>query len=162
MNTKTKVYSVIAIVICLALVYYIFTLAAQNSQNCATAPAAEIDVGGDQNVVYHIHPQLNININGEDVVIPTNIGLTSGIMRPLHTHDTTGEIHVESPCERDFVLGDFFDLWGKTFTSTCILDSCVDENHTLTMYVNGIESTEYRDLILKDKNEIEIIYEETV
>ncbi len=160
MKTKHKIYWGIAAVISLAVIYYILSLAGQNSQTCATAPATEIDVGGDENVVYHIHPTLTITINGEEIVIPTHIGLNSGIMRPLHTHDTSGEIHVESPCKRDFTLGDFFDVWGQNFNSTCIMDSCSDADHTLTMYVNGIESTEYENLILKDKNEIEIVYAE--
>jgi hypothetical protein len=29
----------------------------------------------------------------------------------LHTHDETGVIHVESPVQRTFTLGNFFDIW---------------------------------------------------
>jgi hypothetical protein len=31
----------------------------------------------------------------------------------LHTHDTSGVIHVESPVLRSYSLGEFFDLWGE-------------------------------------------------
>jgi hypothetical protein len=31
----------------------------------------------------------------------------------LHTHAADGIIHIESPIERTFTLGDFFDVWGQ-------------------------------------------------
>jgi len=30
----------------------------------------------------------------------------------LHTHAADGIVHIESPVERTFTLGDFFDVWG--------------------------------------------------
>ena len=35
----------------------------------------------------------------------------------LHTHDATGIIHVESPDDRTYTLGQFFDIWGQPLTS---------------------------------------------
>lgn len=160
MKTKTKIYGVIALLICIGLVWYILNIANTTKTNCETQAATDINVGGDQNVVYHIHQFLTITINGEQIPIPSNIGLSTSVMRPIHTHDTTGEIHVESPCQRDFTIGDFFEIWGENFNSTCIMDSCVDANHTLTMSVNGIESADYQNLTLRDKQQIEIKYQE--
>jgi len=31
----------------------------------------------------------------------------------LHTHAADGIIHTESPVQRTYTLGDFFDLWGQ-------------------------------------------------
>jgi len=31
----------------------------------------------------------------------------------LHTHAADGIIHIESPIERTYTLGDFFDIWGQ-------------------------------------------------
>ena len=154
-----KVTWIIIIIIVLGF-GYVFYKATSNTDSCLTAEAKDINVGGDKNVVLHIHPMLTITINGEDIAIPSHIGLENGIMRPLHTHDDTGEIHVESSCVRDYTLGDFFDVWGETFTSSCIMDYCTDETHTLTVYVNGVESAQYEDLTLKDKDNIQIVYEE--
>ncbi len=162
MKIKTKMYWGIATVVCLALIYYISTMASNNSQNCATAPAAEMDIGGHESLTMHIHQMLTISIDGESIIIPANIGLPSGVMRPIHTHDSSGKLHVEGTCQRDFTLGEFFDIWEQTFTEQCIMSSCIDETHTLKVFVNGVESTEYRSLVLKDGNEIEIVYEETV
>jgi hypothetical protein len=36
----------------------------------------------------------------------------------LHTHDTTGVIHIESPAQRVYTLGEFFDVWGQPLSST--------------------------------------------
>src|SRR2546426_10179788 len=58
--------------------------------------------------MFHIHPVLRITINGQPVTIPANIGIDSALwndhsldadgmmsgMAPLHTHDTSGTIHV--------------------------------------------------------------------
>jgi hypothetical protein len=34
----------------------------------------------------------------------------------LHTHSADGIIHIESPVNRIFTLGDFFDVWGQRLT----------------------------------------------
>jgi hypothetical protein len=31
----------------------------------------------------------------------------------LHTHSADGIIHTESPIQRTYTLGDFFDIWGQ-------------------------------------------------
>src|SRR5262249_43759878 len=70
----------------------------------------------------HIHPKLTIIINGQQQVIPASIGLTypSGSSNPnssftaatpIHTHDTSGYLHVESTQVYTFRLSDFFDVW---------------------------------------------------
>ena len=160
MKTKTKIWlGVIGIGIVLG-VYFLIAQAAKGEAACMTKPANELFYSGEQNWVFHIHPTLTITINGEAYNIPQGIGHGGGLMQPLHTHDATGKVHVESLCYRDYTLGDFFDVWGQTFTSTCIFSSCVDETHTLKLVVNGVESTAFRDLVLNDGDAIEIVYEE--
>ncbi|MDP3728918.1 MAG: hypothetical protein Q8R18_05725 [bacterium] len=158
---KTKTWLWFGGIIGVAFIIYIIWTAAGNSQNCATAPVTEINIGDHKNILSHIHQTLTITVNGEQIIIPANIGILSGIMRPIHTHDSSGKIHVEGPCQRDFTLEEFFDLWGQTFTEDCIMENCIDETHTLKMYVNGVETTLFGDYILKADDEIEIIYEET-
>jgi len=34
----------------------------------------------------------------------------------LHTHSADGIIHTESPVERIYTLGNFFDIWGQPLT----------------------------------------------
>lgn len=119
--------------------------------------------------VMHIHPHLTIRINGQDQVIPANIGITANGLSPIHTHDATGKLHVESPQILAFRLKDFFTIWKNwsnndpniVFTATNILGhEVVDPNHQrITMTVDGVPSTDFGDLILKDLQNILISYE---
>ena len=34
----------------------------------------------------------------------------------LHTHAADGIIHIESPVQRTYTLGEFFDIWGQALT----------------------------------------------
>ena len=154
---KIRNWSIFLVVIALVIgsLYWAFSAAAENADECKTAPAVETNIGGHTNLALHIHQNLQIIIDGKPELIPANIGISQGIMRPLHTHDTSGELHVEGLCERDFVLGDIFTIWDKTFNSECIFDKCTDQG-TLTMKVNGAPNTDFENLILKDKDNIVI------
>ena len=62
----------------------------------------------------------------------------SGVLfSPIHTHDTSGIIHVESPTVRPFTLGELFDVWGVRFTPNCIGSDCNNGGAKLRVYVNG-------------------------
>jgi hypothetical protein len=60
----------------------------------------------------HIHPLLTINIDGQNVPIPAGIGIGPDGNLPIHTHDSSGIIHVESTKKLPFRLQDFFTIWG--------------------------------------------------
>src|SRR4051812_100694 len=67
----------------------------------------------DEGLALHIHPHLTIAVDGVLATIPAEVGKTAdGNWLPLHTHDATGKIHVESTVAYDFNLGDFFLIWG--------------------------------------------------
>lgn len=110
------------------------------------------------NLELHIHTYLEIEILGEKQTIPANVGISVEGMRVIHTHDDSGKIHTESPLVHQFYLTDFFAVWRKRFDNNCILDNCVDENHTLRVYVNGNESNLFGDVPLRDNDRIRIVY----
>ncbi len=112
----------------------------------------------DIDTKFHIHPHLTIIVNGAEQTIPANTGISLTCMHPLHTHDDTGTIHVESPIQRDFTLGDFFAVWKKTFNKGQILDSKADAGHEIVMTVDGSVSDQYENLILRDEQKIVIEY----
>lgn len=122
---------------------------------CKTAPASEINIGAHTNLALHHHADLEIIIDGVKQTIPTNIGVLPGIMRPIHTHDASGEIHLEGPCQRDFKLGEFFEIWGKEFSSEKIFDKNVDSG-VLTMKANNAKNNEFENYVIKDSDEIVI------
>ena len=76
----------------------------------------------------HLHPVLRIRVDGNKVPVPANVGIDPGtqFLSPIHTHDATGTIHVESPEVRDFTLGEFFDVWGVRLDAECIGGHCGD------------------------------------
>ena len=130
----------------------------------------------------HIHAELTIKINNEEVFIPTNIGLVNGHYNP-HTHsddgtlDSKGVLHIGeggpaglSGHLRYVKLEDFFDVWREVgsatngrnvdafFSETSIMGYDVDKQHQLEFYVNGSPSTEFQNYIPHDGDEILISY----
>jgi hypothetical protein len=86
----------------------------------------------------HHHIQLYIYVDGQPVTVPANIGLSTQAASPLHTHDDTGLVHVES-ADPNFapVLGQFMDVWGVYFTNSCLGDQCNHGDQQLRVYENG-------------------------
>lgn len=108
----------------------------------------------------HIHPELQIIANGQPIAIPANIGIDPNCMKAVHTHDETGKLHIEYPeAEQTFTLGDFFAVWGETFNENQILNYTANDQHKITMTVDGQPSTEFSNLQLKDGQKIVITYE---
>ncbi len=139
----------------------------KTSSSADTSPSAGALEGGDilsiciehKNLAFHIHMTLEIYILGKKKIIPKNTGISRGCMHVIHTHDKTGELHIESPYYHRFYLKDFFTIWGKTFNRNCIFRYCVDENHILSFFVNGFENDEYENLPLRDGDVIRIVYD---
>ena len=77
------------------------------------------------------------------MTVPSQIGISGGFAF-LHTHDSSGVIHVESPVIKDYTLGQFFDVWGVLLTKNQIGAYQDNGNDKLWVYVNGKPYT--RDL----------------
>ena len=113
----------------------------------------------DSSMQMHIHPYLTILIDDEEYEIPANAGIytetCSNAMHMVHTHDSTGKLHVENYTKEDVPLEVFFDVWGVHFDETGIMDY---RDGTIEMTVNGTISEDYQDLILADNQNIVIKY----
>jgi len=130
-----------------------------------------------ESTAIHIHPWLRIVINGQNVTIPAAVGIenpsfeTAGgykvavsgsCFEPLHTHDSSGIIHIESGTNSPFTLGDFFRVWQATygtvaidgsahpivFNPTDILGFKADATHEIVVLVDGKPSTQFSSLVL--------------
>jgi hypothetical protein len=106
-------------------------------------------------LVYHSHPELSITISGQAIVIP--VTYDPSCAQPIHTHDSTGVLHVETDQNQNYTIGDWFLLWGHfansqtqaTFNRTQIFNNKVDPTHHITMTVNGANDTiDYQNLQL--------------
>ncbi len=115
----------------------------------------------EEGTVLHIHQHLDLFVSGLRIDVPPDIGIdeAAGYISPIHVHDTTGIIHVESPFAASFTLGQFFDVWGVRFSQTCIGGYCTDDTHQLRVTVNGkLYGGDLRTLVLDSHQEIVIAY----
>lgn len=77
------------------------------------AKAAGLSMLTAEGEALHIHEHLSITVDGRSVGVPAMLGIDEAARRisPIHTHDTTGIIHVESPEVTTFRLGQVFTEW---------------------------------------------------
>jgi hypothetical protein len=87
----------------------------------------------------HIHQHLDVFVHGRRVTVPAGIGIdaTGRFVSPLHTHDSTGVVHVESPTVQLFTLGQFFGVWGVRFTPSCLGGYCAGGGDRLRVFLDG-------------------------
>ncbi len=129
-----------------------------------------IQCNPSEQLLFHVHAHLDIIINGQYFLVPAQIGILNTCYYWLHTHDVTGVIHIESPVNRNFTLGQFFDVWSKKintgqikFNNGQIFTYVTSPSNPLSVYVNGTKvpsGTNYRDIKLHAHEEIAIIYGE--
>jgi hypothetical protein len=115
----------------------------QNGQAVASASTTQtgtvngITCGSKEELAYHIHAHLTVFDNGKARSVPGGIGIpgsqiaqtTEGPVASggkciywLHTHAPDGVIHVESPTQRLYTLGDFFDEWHQPLSASQVGD----------------------------------------
>ncbi len=146
------------LIIGVTVLVFVAIVAGSVQTNKNFTPAAQC-VQHSTSLSMHIHPVLEVYLEGQKVPIPANIGIDPSCMKALHTHDDTGTIHIEYPQQHDFVLGDFFENWGMAFSKDKLIDKTADDTHTITMTVDGQPSDEYENLVMKDAQKIVIRYE---
>jgi len=113
-----------------------------NTTDLAARLSAELlpPLGAMEGQALHIHQHIDIYVRGQHIAVPAFVGVVTSpniLFAPIHTHDSSGIIHVESPTQRDFSLGEFFDVWGVLFTPTCIGADCNTGNERLQVFANG-------------------------
>ncbi len=109
---------------------------AQLAPASSTLPGTAVDgvkCAPVEQLAYHIHAHLQVYVNGSSRAIPGAIGLVGPVAQQtpvglfygaqgcyywLHTHASDGILHIESPTQRIYTLGDFFDEWHQPLTGT--------------------------------------------
>jgi hypothetical protein len=101
-----------------------------------------------EQTVFHIHTHLTVFVNGQQRQVPAAIGILGAVAQQtpvgpfigsgtcfyfLHTHAADGIIHIESPVQRTYTLGDFFDVWGQPLSS----DQAGPAKGKVTVIING-------------------------
>ena len=125
------------------------TLLASTDGQALGQPVDGISCDTSEQVVYHIHAHLAVYTNGKARIIPEGIGIvppTQVVQTSagpfvaagkcfywLHSHTADGIIHVESPSQRVYTLGNYFDIWNQPLSATQVGPA----QGPVTAYVDG-------------------------
>jgi hypothetical protein len=110
--------------------------------------------------IFHIHSLLHVYVNGKSVTVPANIGLdqSTGTFSPLHTHDTSGIIHMEADQEYPFTIGQVFAVWGVKFTNDRLGPYESGGGKQLQVYVDGERVKDPIDRVMHEHDNIVVGY----
>lgn len=108
-----------------------------------------IQCQASEQVVYHIHSHLAVYVASAARTIPAGIGIppprqieqtpegpfvvAGTCYYWLHSHTADGIIHIESPTQRIYTLGNYFDIWRQPLSATQVGPA----TGTVIAYVNG-------------------------
>jgi hypothetical protein len=127
----------------------------------AAVRAAGLPMLREEGRVIHIHAHLDVSVDGQPVVVPGGIGIgwcSQGIS-PLHTHNASGVIHIESPVNRAYTLGEFFTEWDISLSPDNIGGLRAGDGKTLRVFVNGAQVTgNPAAVLINAHDEIAVIY----
>ncbi len=103
------------------------------ARSTQTGTVDGISCGPTEQLAYHIHAHLAVYVDGSLRALPAGVGIPGSVAQQtpqgpvaaggeciywLHTHTSDGVIHVESPTERIYTLGNFFDEWHQPLSAT--------------------------------------------
>ena len=123
-----------------------------------TTPVGNIQCNAGEQLATHYHAHLTILLNGQPVSVPAQIGITDQCFYWMHTHDTSGVIHIEAPAnqkDRTFTLGDFFSVWKQPLSSTQVATLTLTSDQKLVIYVDGKPYTgDPKKIVLKSHTQV--------
>jgi len=120
-------------------------LLAPSGDAAQSGPVDGITCDTSEQLLFHIHAHLAVYVDGCQKLIAAGVGIGPPLTFDngfvvggscfswLHTHDETGVIHIESPVQRTYTLGDFFDVWGEPLSATQVGPA----KGTVTAYLDG-------------------------
>jgi hypothetical protein len=129
--------AVAAILVVFAIGLIIFFV----TNNKSTAPQVAAGIPCDQleGTKVHYHVALQIVYQGNVLPIPANIGITGDPTAPtcfywLHVHAANPNvIHIESPANQTFTLGQFFSVWSTWSKAQGGPNEPLDATHVSTL-----------------------------
>ena len=97
-------------------------------------PIDGVECNAGEQLAFHIHAHLALLVDGAERAVPAFVGFDDGqCLYWLHSHDSSGIIHMEAPRNTSFTLGQWFDIWGQPLSSTQVGPA----RGTVTSFVNG-------------------------
>lgn len=118
------------------------------STSAPGTPVDGIQCGATEQIAYHIHAHLQVYVEGQPRELPPGIGMVGAVAQQtaagpfygatqcyywLHVHAGDGVIHVESPTQNVYTLGNFFDIWRQPLGAAQVAGA----KGPVTAFVNG-------------------------
>jgi len=128
--------------------------------NSAYQPVDGVYCDQLEQLSYHIHVHMTIWLNGQQVTIPQGVGIATdrSCLYWLHTHDSTGIVHIEAPQSAVLTLQNFLDIWGKEFSQLGFHNELA-ESAGWTIYVDGKQvQGDFKSVVFTPHKVITIMY----
>jgi hypothetical protein len=105
----------------------------------AAVRAAGLPMLGEEKLAVHYHAHLDVLVNGQPVPVPAGLGIDEArhLIAPLHTHDDSGIVHIESATDVPFTLGQVFTEWGQPLRTNQVGPLTLTTGQALRVYRNG-------------------------
>jgi hypothetical protein len=147
----TAVAAVIAVVI-ITIVYF-----SDGATTVGTVQGVQCDPV--EAMYFHVHAHLDLIVDSKSVTIPAGIGIKPNeCLYWLHTHNTSGVIHIESPKQDTFTLGQFIQVWDNTPGISPKFEDATHGDVGIRVFVNGTEvKASYETIILSAHDEIVLV-----
>ena len=117
------------------------------------------DVWG-RDLAMHDHTHVTITVDGEPVTVPGDVGHDEDarFAAEIHTHDTSGIVHVESPTDETFTLGQFFSEWGVALDEEHVGSLGGTPEQQLTVWVGGkVHHGDPAEIVLEDLVDVDLV-----
>jgi hypothetical protein len=120
------------------------------------ARAAGLDLLAAEDLTVQCHAHLDVIVDGRSVSVAAGLGTSvpdaagriPGTYEPgqpgiaaLHTHDTSGVLHVESPTDPQFTLGQLFAEWNVAVAAGQLGGYHQDAGTSVRVFVDGQQLT---------------------
>ncbi|MHB8546230.1 MAG: hypothetical protein ACYDAJ_05640 [Nitrosotalea sp.] len=150
---SNKIIALLVITGIVAGIVYVSYRSDNTSSSSVTAAIDGIECNTSEFTTLHIHAHLDFYVNGNHMTVPERIGIVDNkCLYWLHTHDSSGVIHIESPQSEEFTLGQFIDVWNATGDFPI-------SGATPKIFVNGQSvNTILNDTKIHQHDEIALVY----
>jgi hypothetical protein len=111
-----------------------------NATPLSGQPVANIRCDNSEQLAVHYHAHIDLIYKGQPATIPAQTGITGSCFYWMHTHQTTGIVHIEAPkdsASRQFTLGDFFAVWKQPLDHQQVATFKLKSGDQVKVWVDG-------------------------
>lgn len=157
-TSKSSRYKATAITAAIAVTVIVIVYSSDAS-SVPQGTVAGVKCEPAEGTIFHIHAHLDLFVDSKPVGIPAGIGIKQNeCLYWLHTHNTSGVIHIESPEQRTFTLGQFVQVWDNTPGIAPTFEEIAHGGKNMRAFVNGIEVKDsYDKIVLSAHDEIVLV-----